>query len=79
MEADVVSLRSQDVSFGMHVASTLAPWGTIERSWGTWKHKKGGFGVHAWISTDFERTSGLHFEIILPTLEQDLRFFQVTF
>ena len=32
--ADVVSLRAQNMSFGMLLASTLAPWGTIQRSKG---------------------------------------------
>ena len=33
--ADVVSFGGEKVSFGMPVASTLALWGTIERSRGT--------------------------------------------
>ena len=50
------------MSFGMPVASTLAPWGTIVRSRGTWEHEKGNLGVQAWIFVDFGSTSGLYFE-----------------
>ena len=38
--AGVISFNAQNVSFGILVASTLAPWGTIERSRGTSEHKK---------------------------------------
>ena len=51
--SDVVSFGAQNIPFGMPVASTLAPWGTIERSRGTSKHKKGDLEVQAWISVDF--------------------------
>ena len=40
-----VSFGVQNVSFGILVASTLAPCGIIERSRGTWDHKKGDLGV----------------------------------
>ena len=43
--ADVISFVAQNVSFGMLVASTLEPWGTIERFGGTWAHKRGDLGV----------------------------------
>ena len=36
--ADVVSFGVQNMSFGMVVVVTLAPWGTIGRSRGTWVH-----------------------------------------
>ena len=52
------------VSVGMLDAPTLAPWGTIGRSRGTWQHKKGYVGVQAWISVDFERISGYLFESV---------------
>ena len=42
--ADIVSLVPQNVSFGMPVASTLAPWGIIERCRGTWEHKNRDWG-----------------------------------
>ena len=50
---DVGSFGAQHVLFGMPVASTFSPWGTIERSRGTWEHKTGGHGVQASISIDF--------------------------
>ena len=43
--ADSVQFGAQNVSFGMLVASNLAPWGTIERFSGTREHKKGDLGV----------------------------------
>ena len=53
------------VSFGMPVAPTLAPWGTIERCRGTLVHKMGDVGIQAWISVDFGWVSGPHFERLL--------------
>ena len=50
---DVVSFGARNVSFGMPVASAVGPSGAIERSRGTWDHKKGDLGVQAWISFDF--------------------------
>ena len=38
-------LVPKTMTFGMLVASNLAPWGTIERIWGTWEHEKGDLGV----------------------------------
>ena len=58
--ADLVSFGAQNVSFGMPFASTLAPCGIIERSRGTWEHKKGDFAVQAWITVDL-RYSGTAF------------------
>ena len=66
--ADVVSFGVQDVSLGMPDASTLAPW----------EHKKGVVG-EAWISIDFERISGPHFESLLVTLEPHMCFFSCLF
>ena len=51
---EVVSFLAQNVSFGMLVASTLAPRGTIERSRETSEHKKRDLGVHVWISVDLD-------------------------
>ena len=62
LERDTVSFGAQDLSFGRPGASTLAPWGTMGRSRGTWEHKKGHFGVHAWIFIDFGWILGPHFE-----------------
>ena len=45
--ADVGSLGVQNVSFGMPVASTLAPLGSMDRSRGVWEQKKGDLGVQA--------------------------------
>ena len=58
--ADVASFGSQNVPFAMPVASPLAPWGTIERSRGTWEHKKGDLGMDG---SDFVWISGPHSEI----------------
>ena len=44
-DAHVVSFVVQNVSFGMLVASILAPRGTIDRFRGTWEHKKGDLEV----------------------------------
>ena len=73
--ADVVSFGAQNVSCGMPVAPTLAPWGTIERSRDTWEHKKGDLGVQAWISVDLRWSSGPHFESFWLTLEQHVSFY----
>ena len=74
LSADVVSFGAQNVSSGMLVASTLAPWGTIERSRGTWEHKKGDLGIKAWISVDSGWTSGPHFDCFWQLLEQQMCF-----
>ena len=51
---DVVSFGTQNVSFGILVASLLVPLGTIERFNVTSEHKKGDLGMQAWISVGFE-------------------------
>ena len=43
----------RNVLFGMLVASTLAPWGTIKPSRRTSEHEKGDLGVQTWISSIF--------------------------
>ena len=40
LRADVFHSAAQNMSFGMPVASTLAPAGSIERSRGTWEHER---------------------------------------
>ena len=62
----------QNQSFGMPGASTLAPWGTMGRSRGTWGLKKGDLGVQAWILSYFALISGLHFESRSGPLDQNL-------
>ena len=47
---DIVTFGGQNQSFGMPGASTLAPWGTMGRSRGTWGLKKGDLGVQAWMT-----------------------------
>ena len=82
---DIVIFGAQNQSFGMPGASTLAPWGTMGRSRGTWGLKKGDLGVQAWIFIDFELISGSHFESFSGPLDQNTLFFvfhicfQVTF
>ena len=61
--ADAVSFVAEIVLFGMPLAPTLVPWGTIARSWGTWEHKKGDDGIQAWVSVDFGFILGPHFKI----------------
>ena len=56
------------------VASTLAPCEIIERSRGTWEHKKGDHWVWARISVDFGWILGPHFESFVFHA-----WFQVTF
>ena len=60
--ADAVSCGAQNVSFEMPVASTLAPCGIIERSRGTWEHKKGDFAIQAWTPVAFGWISGPYFD-----------------
>ena len=59
-----------DLSFGMPVASTLAAWTSMERSRGTWLHKKGDLGIQAWIWFDFGWFQGPHFENFSHTLDE---------
>ena len=62
LETDLVTFVAQNHSFGMPGASTLAPWGTMGRSRGTWGLKKGDLGVQAWILTVLGLVSGTYFE-----------------
>ena len=73
--ADVVNFGARKVSFGMPVASTLAPWVTLERSRGTWEHETRYLGVQAWMPIDFGWTLGPYSETCWVTLEQHLCFF----
>ena len=75
----MVTFGTQNLSFGMPGASTLALWGTMGRSRGTWEQKKGDLGVQAWIFIDFEWISGLHFENFSGTLEENRCFFHACF
>ena len=79
LETDMVTFGAQNLSFGMPGASTLAPWGTMGRSRGTWEHKKGDLGVQAWIFIDFEWISGPHFASFSGTLGNIRGFFHVCF
>ena len=74
LETDIVTFGVQNQSFGMPGASTLAPWGTMGRSRGTWGLKKGDLGVQAWIFIDFELISGPHFERFSGTLDPNSIF-----
>ena len=76
LRADVVSFGAHIVSFGMPVASTLASL-TIERSRGTWEHKKGNIGVQASTSVDLGWISGPHFETVFTfgALETRLKLY----
>ena len=77
--ADVVKFGAQNVSFGMLVASNLAPWGPSSDAGGLGSTRKETLGFQAWISIDFGRISGLPFERFWPTLEQKLGFLPYVF
>ena len=68
---DGVSFGFQIASFGMPVAPTLAPWGTIGLFRGTLERKKGDVEVQARISIDFGCFSGLHFESFWRALDEN--------
>ena len=70
--ADVVKFGAQNVSFGMLVASTLVPRGTIERFRGTWEHKKGDLGV--WISIDLGGCRDRHLKFFANVGRQTVFF-----
>ena len=74
LETDIVTFGPQHQSFGMPGASTLAPWGSMGRSRGTWGLKKGDFGVQARIFIDFGLISGSHFESFSGPLDQNQCF-----
>ena len=58
---DVVILGAPNLSFGMPVASSTAPWGIIEPSRGTWEHKKGDCGPRlGFLSIVIVRAFGAH-------------------
>ena len=76
---DVVSLDAQKISFGMLVASTLAPCGITERSRLTWDHKNEDLGVQACISVDVGWIWGLHVESFWLTLEHHMCFLSCLF
>ena len=78
-ETDIVTFGAQNQSFGMPGASTLAPWGTMGRSRGTWGLKKGDLGVQAWISIDFGLISVPHFDSFSGPLDQNWCFFSCLF
>ena len=79
LETDIVTFGVQNQSFGMLGASTLAPWGTMGRSRGTWGLRKGDFGVQALIFIDFGLISGPHFDCFSGPLEQNWCFFSSLF
>ena len=78
-ETDIVIFGIQNQSFGMPGASTLAPWGTMGRSRGTWGLKKEDLGVQAWIFNDFGLISGPHFGSFSDPLDQNRCFFSCLF
>jgi hypothetical protein len=59
LETDIGTFGAQNQSFGMPGASTLAPWGTMGRSRGTWGLKKGDLGVQAWMTESTPRVIGV--------------------
>ena len=79
LETDIVTFGAQNYSFGMPGASTLAPWGTMGRSRGTWGLKKGDLGVQAWILIDLALISGPCFESFSRPLDQKWWFFSCLF
>ena len=77
--ADSVKFGAQNVSFGMLVAPTLAPWGPSRDAGGLGSTRKEIFGVQAWISIDFGTISEPPFERFWPTLVQQLCFLACVF
>ena len=77
--ADSVKFGAQNVSFGMLVAPTLAPWGPSRDAGRHGSTRKEIFGVQAWISIDFGRISGSPFGRFSPTLAQQLCFLACVF
>ena len=70
----------QNLSFGRPGASSLAPWGTMGRSRGTWEDTEDTLGVQTLIFTDFEQISGPHFGISFSgTLGQNSCLFSCLF
>jgi hypothetical protein len=53
LEKNLVTFGAQTCHFASLVPPTLASWGTMGRSRGTWEHEKGDLGVQAWIFIDF--------------------------
>ena len=64
---DVVKFSAQNVSFGMLVASNLAPWGPSSDAGGLGSTRKETVGFRAW-TIDFGRISGPTFERFRLTL-----------
>ena len=77
--ADVVKFGAQNVSFGMLVASNLAPWGPSSDAGGLGSTRKDALGFQAWISIDLGRISGPPFGRFWPTLEHKLGFLAYVF
>ena len=77
--ADVVSSGTENMSSGMPVAPTYAPWGTIGLFRGILEHKKGDVGIQAGISLDCAWVSGPHFESFWRALEQHMCFLSCVF
>ena len=79
LETDTIIFGTQNLPFGRPGASTLAPWGIMERSRGTWGLKKGNLGAQAWLFIDFGLISGPHFESFSDSLDENMCFFQCLF
>ena len=61
---DVVSFGGQNVSFGMLVASNLAPWGPSSDSGGLGSTRRETLGFQAWISVDFDEFRDRHMGVL---------------
>ena len=72
---DDVSFGGQNVLFGMLVASSLAPWGTIERFRRTWEHKKGDLGVPGLDFCRFWGDFGAAIQAFLANFRTTIVFF----
>ena len=77
--SDGFSIDVHNLSFGMLVAPTLAPWGPSRDAGGLGSTRKEIFGVQAWISIDFGRISEPPFGRFWPTLAQQLCFLACVF
>ena len=64
MGSNIVLLGCPNPRFGRRGAPTLGSGGTVGRSRGIWEHKKGHFGVQAWIFIDLSWIPACHCESI---------------
>ena len=72
LDADVVKFGSQNMSFDMLVAPSLAPWGPSSDAGGLGSTRKETLEFQDWIPIDLGRISGQPFGRFWLSLEQKL-------